>query len=81
MATDDFPPHTAPPKDPSRAHPAGDSNATSGSSKSPRRAVGVYDRPERTSSAMSLVITSVIVVLVVVALLWASGIFSLESPD
>jgi hypothetical protein len=77
MAVDDFPPHTATPKDPPRAHLAGGSNATLGSSKSPRRTVGVYDRPERTSSAMSLTITSIIVAFAVLALLWALGIFGL----
>jgi hypothetical protein len=77
MAAEDVPPHTATLKDPPRAHPAGDSNAPRGASQSPKRAVGVYDRPERSFGVRMLTITSMIGVLVVLALLWILGIFSL----
>jgi hypothetical protein len=76
MAADDFPPRTATPKDPSPAHPTGHSHSTAGSSESPRRTVGVYDRPEHTSSVSSLVIIGIIAVLIALALLWALGVFS-----
>jgi hypothetical protein len=77
MAADDFPQHPATPKDSLRAHPAGGSNAPQGSSKTPRRVVGVYDRPERTSRVMSPATIGIIVIFAVLVLLWISGIFSL----
>jgi hypothetical protein len=77
MTAEDFSPHTATPKVPPQVHPAGDSNASGGAAQSPRRAVGVYDRPARSFRVRALTITSMIGVLVVLALLWILGIFIL----
>jgi len=77
MAADDFHPHTTGPKDPPRAKPVGVYSETPASSELPGRRVGVYDRPGHSFRAMSLTIASVLVVLAVVALLWALGIFEL----
>jgi hypothetical protein len=77
MTADDVPPRAASPTEPSRAQSSNGLPPSSGAARSPSRTVGVYDRPERPSRALALLLPSIIGLLVVLALLWVLGVFSL----
>jgi hypothetical protein len=77
VTAEDVPPRTAMPQARPPTPPANGSTPIPGAPPPPRRAVGVYDRPQRSFGGKALVLTGLIGIVVVLVVLWLAGIITL----